>query len=383
MAVARQMNSWTYDELTFHLADSLSYRTFCRVGFLEQAPSRATIAENIGLLRQGTIAEINALLVTSDIGRQLDSGETVRIDSTVVASPIHPPSDSWLLFDCVRVLTQILKKAKCLSEFDCFHRHVKRAKRRHIEIQHAKPQESAKRETAYRDLLRVTEATVGYAACALEHMGSKRGSKAVRKVCLKLEATLDLTVRVIDQTRRRVLDGETVPAPEKVVSIFEPHTDVIVKDNRGTHYGHKIYLTGGKSGLILDCAITKGNPSDSNWTVPMLRRHEMNYGAVPIQASCDGSFASQENLTKAKKLGVTDVCFSKRRGIEVSDMVRESWIYKKLRAFRAGIESVISWLKRSFGLKRCVWKSAKSFVTYVRLGVLTANLMILARHRLA
>jgi IS5 family transposase len=382
MAIVRQMNAWTFEELAFHLADSLSYRTFCRVGFLHTPPSKATVAENIKLLRQETIAKINTMLVTSVEARQLDNGETVRIDSTVVRSPIHAPTDSSLLFDCVRTLVRSLRRVEKWTGFDCFHVHVKRAKRRLIEIQHAKPHEKHKRLVGYRDLLKLAEATVGYASCALEHTSSE-GNEAVRRLRLDMQETIELTARVIDQTRRRIIDGETVPATEKVVSIFEPHTDVIVKDNRDTYYGHKIFLTGGKSGLVLDCAIVMGNAADSTWTVPMIERHKGNFGAAPLQASYDGAFASKENLAKAKELGVADVCFSKRRGIDVLDMVRESWIYKKLRNFRAGIESVISWLKRSFGLARCVWKSAKSFVAYVRIGVLTANLIVLARHRLA
>jgi IS5 family transposase len=382
MAVVRQMNGWTFEELEFHLADSLSYRTFCRVGFLHRPPSRATIAENIKLLREKSMAKINTMLVKSPAARKLDNGETVRIDSTVVRSPIHAPTDSSLLFDCVRVLVRSLRRVEKWTGFDGFHVHIKRAKRRLIEIQHAKPHETGKRLVGYRDLLTLAEATVGYAACALEHTASEK-NEPVQRLRLKMEEAITVTARVIDQTRRRVIDGERVPATEKVVSIFETHTDVIVKDNRETYYGHKLFLTGGKSGLILDCAVVKGNAADSAWTVPMIDRHKKNFGAAPIQASYDGAFASKENLVKAKELGVADVCFAKRRGIEVLDMVRESWIYKKLRAFRSGIESIISWLKRSFGLSRCVWKGAESFVAYVRIGVLAANLLILARHRLA
>jgi transposase, IS5 family len=322
------------------------------------------------------------MLVTSAEARDLDNGETVRIDSTVVLSPIHAPTDSSLLYDCIRVLVRLLRRMEKRTGFDCFHVHIKRAKRRLIEIQHAKPHDVRKRSVGYRDLLTLAEATVGYAVCALEHTSSEE-SEDVRRLRHKMEETLQLTTQIIDQTRRRVIDGEKVPATEKVVSIFEPHTDVIVKDNRETYYGHKIFLTGGKSGLTFDCAVVKGNAADSTWTVPMIKRHRETFGAAPVQASYDGAFASHENLIAAKDLGVADVCFAKRRGIAVLDMVRESWIYKKLRAFRAGIESVISWLKRSFGLSRCVWRGANSFIAYVRIGVLTANLMVLARHRLA
>lgn len=395
IALARQMNTWTYAELAFHLADSVSYRSFCRVGALSATPSKSALAANLRKLRPETLHEINRLIVTSAAARQIEGGRTVRIDSTVIESWVHAPTDSTLLFDGVRVLLRLLRRAEHLAGFKAYHRHLKRAKRRLMEIQHASPQATRVRRKAYRDLITLAEATAGYATCALEelsaHVQARSQARSITPSLVKpliklhrqLANYLSLLERVIAQTTRRVLHGEQVPATEKVVSLFESHTDVLVKDRRETYYGHKIFLTGGTSGLILDCAITKGNPADSTWAVPMLKRQCSLYGRAPRQASFDGGFASKENLARAKQLGVSDVCFAKRRGLAVLDMVKSSWVYRKLRAFRAGIESVISLLKRAFGLDRCTWKGATAFVSYVRLGVLTANLLTLARHRLA
>ncbi len=188
---------------------------------------------------------------------------------------------------------------------------------------------------------------------------------------------------MIDQTRRRVLEGEQVPASEKLVSLFEPHTDIIVKDRRDTLYGHKVFVTAGASGLILDCVVEAGNPADATMALPMLERQDALYGRPPRQAAMDGGFASKENLKDAKALGVEDMCFQKKRGLKVSEMTRSSWVYKRLRDFRAGIEGLISFLKRAFGLDRCTWRGAESFATYVQASVLAANLLTLARHLLA
>jgi IS5 family transposase len=147
-----------------------------------------------------------------------------------------------------------------------------------------------------------------------------------------------------------------VPATEKLVSLFEAHTDVIVKDRRATYYGHKVFLTTGRSGLILDCAIPQGNPADVTWAGPLVRRHTRRFGTAPRQVSMDGGFASRDNLAALKAAGVTDVCFAKKRGLAVADMTRSQWVYDKLRRFRAAIEAGISLLKRVFGLARCVWK---------------------------
>jgi IS5 family transposase len=387
IALVRQLNGWSYAELAFHLADSSSYRTFCRVGVVGVGPSKSALAANLRALRPSTLAALNQLLVTSPAARAVEAGRTVRIDSTVVEATIHGPTDSSLLVDGIRVLLRLLRRAEHLTGFTAYHRHVKRAKRRFLAIQYTPPQAGQVRRAAYRDLLGLAQATADYAACALEHLEHCGAPTCAAAAHAKLRAALAhylaLVQQVIAQTERRVLHGESVPATEKVVSLFEPHAAVIRKDRRETLYGHKVFLTGGASGLILDCAIVSGNPADSTWALPMLRRQAALFGRPPRQASLDGGFASIENLRGAKALGVDDVCFAKRRGLPILAMVKSSWVYQKLRAFRAGIESLISFLKRAFGLDRCTWKGAAGFVAYVRLGVLTANLLILARHRLA
>ena len=199
----------------------------------------------------------------------------------------------------------------------------------------------------------------------------------------ELKHYIELSFRVIDQTERRVIHGESVAASEKIVSIFEPHTDIIVKDRRDTFYGHKICLTGGTSQLILDCVILEGNPADATLTDQMFDRHKDVYGRYPLKAALDGGFASKDNLESAKRKGIKDVCFAKKRGIEVEDMCRSEWVYKRLRRFRAGIESGISWLKRCFGFARCTWKTWRSFKSYVWASIVCANLLTLARKELA
>jgi IS5 family transposase len=188
---------------------------------------------------------------------------------------------------------------------------------------------------------------------------------------------------VLSQTERRVFRGESVPASEKIVSIFEPHTDIIIKDNRETEYGHKICLTTGASALVTDVVVEKGNPADCTLATKMIERHKEAFGTAPRQASFDGGFATRTNLDEIKALGVKDVAFHKRRGIEVEQMTSSQRVYKKLRAFRAGIEGSISFLKRVFGLERCTWRSFDSFRAYVHASVLACNLLVAARHVLA
>ena len=192
-------------------------------------------------------------------------------------------------------------------------------------------------------------------------------------------AYLDLLGRVTEQTERRVFGGETVPAGEKVVSLFEPHTDIIVKGGRGTHYGHKINLATGRSGLVLDVVVEDGNPADSARCLPMLGRHIEHYGVAPSRAAFDGGYASRENLKEAKALGIEHVVFHKKRGLKVEDMTRSPWLYGQLKRFRAGVEAGISYLKRCFGLGRCLWRGLPRFKAYVQSAVFAHNLMRLVR----
>jgi IS5 family transposase len=180
-----------------------------------------------------------------------------------------------------------------------------------------------------------------------------------------------------------VVNDETVPATEKTLSIFEPHTDIIKKDRRNTGYGHKIVLTGGDSGLFTDMVVLDGNPADSTLPVDMVQRQNEIYNRFPLKAAFDGGFASKDNLKQIKKLGVRDVTFRKKRGLKIAEMAKSTWVYKRMCDFRAGIEGMISFLKRCFGLRRCNWHGYESFKSYAWASVLTANLLLMARHLLA
>jgi len=244
------------------------------------------------------------------------------------------------------------------------------------------------RRPLYRDLLKVTRKTVSQAESTLRQLaevGCEGPVQTARLMALSTELKhyIDLAQRVIYQTERRVLDEENVPASEKVVSIFEPHTDIIIKDNRETLYGHKLSLSSGASGLVTDVVVEQGNPADSTLAVRMVQRQKDLYGKPPRQMCFDGGFASRANLADIKALGVEDVAFHKRCRLEIEDMVKSTWVYRRLRAFRAGIEGVISFLKRGFGLGRCLWRGFRSFRAYVQASVLACNLLVVARHALA
>jgi len=376
-AVLKQLQQWSYDELSFHLADSMSYRAFCGIGILGTGPSRATLQRNIKAITDETWHAINRIVLGSAAEEGIEDGRKVRTDGTVTKANVHEPSDSSLLWDAVRVLTRLLVDARALG-VNRFPERRRRAKRRMLGIQNAKSERQ--RRSLYRDLIAVTEETVTYATQAIAELKPLSGAPEAAKLSAKIQHYRILAEAVIDQTTRRVLRGEQVPADEKIFSIFQDHTDIIIKDKRDIHYGHKLTLSTGQSGLVLDWVVEDGNPADSTLVVRTIERLKEIYDRVPRQIAFDGCYASKNNLREAKALGVKDVAFSKKRGLEILDMVKSHWVYKRLTNFRAGVEAWISLLKRSFGLERCTWRGWAGFRRYVGASIVAANLLTLARH---
>lgn len=193
---------------------------------------------------------------------------------------------------------------------------------------------------------------IGAASKTLDHL--EKSVWAVDSACTdpsaldaskaQVEHYKPLIQQVIDQAQRRVLMGEQVPAQDEVQSIFEEHADIIIKGKWDIQYGHKINLSSGNSGLILDVVIEEGNPADTERLQPMLERHIERYAGVPRQVAADGGYASAANLEKAKALGVEDMAFHKKCGMHIADMVKSKWVYSRSENFRAGIESNISCL---------------------------------------
>jgi IS5 family transposase len=323
------------------------------------------------------------VLKANELG--IEHGAKVRTDCTVVESNIHHPTDNSLLWDCVRVLVRIMTKTK--DEFGiAFTDHSRRAKRRSMQISNAKS--FKQRKPLYHDLIKVTNTIIKQAERVVDQLDSVVPNSILQVALLgslgtELRHYIGLANQVVSQAERRVVRGESVPASEKIVSIFEPHTDIIAKDNRETEFGHKICFSTGPSALITDLVVEEGNPADSTLAVRTIQRLTALFGKAPRQASFDGAFASRANVADIKALGVEDVAFNKRCGLEITDMVKSKRVYRALSAFRSGIEGTVSFLKRSFGMARCTWRGFASFKAYAHASVLACNLLVLARHILA
>ncbi len=386
-AIVKQMREMTYDDLEFWLADSFSLRSFTRLR-QDQCPSTSTLQSNIKSLREQTWMAIHQFIVSYADEEKLEKGRKIRLDSTVVETNIHTPSDSTLLWDGVRVITRWLFDGKKFTPQPTYrfsdHRRV--MKKRLLTIQNTRSKKT--RESAYRDMLEYAYRVCTYGKEAAEELYEYKGETdplevfRARDLADKIARAVILLNKVIDQTHRRVLKNEKVAASEKVVSLFQTHTDIIVKSRRKTEYGHKVFVVGGASNLIIDCLIERGNPADSACFKKLLDRQHQYYGRPPRQTTADGGFASKDNVSYAKDSSVKDVVFSKKRGLVVKEMAKSNWVYRRLKNFRAGIEANISTLKRSYGLSRCNWSGWEGFKQYVWSAIVSYNLMVIARMKM-
>ena len=380
-ALLKQQRQLSYEELAFHLEDSASFRAFARLP-LAWSPKKSVLHKTIGAIGAETWEAVNRTLLASAKQERLESGATVRLDSTVSAALMHEPSDSTLLCDGVRVMTRLLRRADALPGALAIAWRDRRrlAKKRARAIEYNRGQNKKRR--LYRELIAAVQASRAELQAAAAGLAEVPGTAAERWR-VEVDHYLPLIARIIGQSERRVLNGEAVPAGEKLVSLFEPHADIILKGGRQVQYGHKLNLVTGKSGLILDVVVEIGNPADAERFLPMLDRHIARTGAPPRQTAADGGYASRANLVAAKARGVTDVAFHKKSGIAIADMVKSPWVYRRLRNFRAGIEAGISCFKRVYGAARCTWRGLDHFKAYIWSAVVAHNLVLFARRQLA
>lgn len=367
----------SYEQLAFHLSDSMTYRAFARLP-AHLTPSRSGLQSTIRSIKPETLEQAHQLLTRSLLDMGAASLDKLRIDSTVVASNIAPPSDSQLLDDAIRVISRLLAKSKTETGIKIrFTDKRKAAKSLAFRIFNAK---KATREELYPDLLKIARRVLQQADRGLQQVSGGAGvSKRQQKWLGVLAHYRDLASRVIEQTERRVINGESVPSSDKLVSLFEPHTDIIVKGFRDVQYGHKINLSTEVSGFITALSIEDGNPGDKSLFLPVLDFHQSVLGQLPRSVAADGGYASQANVAAGRDMGLKHVVFHKPVGVSLTAMGVKSKTFHALRDFRAGIEGNISEFKRAFGATKAKWKGHDGFKAYVWASALSYNLVRLTR----
>src|SRR5882724_1926355 len=388
--ILMRVKNWDYRELRERIADGYTLRQFtgfhCRPVPKHQAFHRAFVR-----LTPATLRVVNDLVVQAAVDLGLEDGTKLRVDTTVVQTDIHHPTDNTLLWDVVRVVTRLVRrlgKALELRRIKGFRDRTRSARRRMYEIQRMTTRQRDEEQTGtYRELIGIAEEVVERARMALEKTSKRRGKDmladmAIEEIRKDIEHYCGLGSHVIDQARRRVLNGEQVPNAEKIYSIFEPHTDLIKRGKVRTpiEFGHKVFLAESAQGLITQYEVLKGNPSDEVHVAPSLDRHMEAFGRVPELYGSDRGFFSEQNIASCAQEGVKVVCIPQRGGKKTPEReaYEKSADFKQGQRFRAGIEGRISVLFRGRGMKRCLAEGHERFELWVAAAVLANNLMNIA-----
>ena len=387
--VLKSVKSWDLRELRERIADGYTLRQFTEF-YCQSVPKHHAFNCAFHRLTPETVKAINELVVNAAVDLGLEDGNTLRVDCTVVQTDVHHPTDNTLLWDVVRVVTRLvggLKKA-VQKRIRGFHNRKRVARRRMQEIQRMTPRQRHERQTEkYRELIGVTEEVVTSARKVVEQTEKARGKDRAAELAIpairkEINHYCKLGDRVIDQARRRVLEGEQVPNAEKIFSIFEAHTDLIKRGKVQTplEFGHKVFLAESAQGLITQYEVLEGNPNDEHHVEPSLKRHKKMFGHIPELYSTDRGFFSEKNVKFCERKGVKVVCIPQCGGQKTDERkaYEKSPDFKKGQRFRAGIEGTISVLFRGRGMKRCRDEGRKRFELWVGAAVLANNLMRIA-----
>jgi IS5 family transposase len=387
--ILMRVKNWDYRELRERINDGHTLRTFTDFDS-HRVPKHDAFNRAFNRLTPATMQAINQTVVQAAVQLGLEDGKQLRVDTTVVETNIHFPTDATLLWDTVRTVTRWVEDLHEILPrgVQGFTNRTRSARRRMQALERMTAQERhTQQEAKYRELIRITEQVLANARQVVQKAARiKRIDVAaramVKQLCQQITEYCQLGDRVIDQTRRRVIDGEQVPAEEKVYSIFESHTDLIKrgKARKPVEFGHKVFLAESAKGLITDYQVLDGNPADSNQVQGSLERHQQIFHSAPDLYAGDRGFYSAENLDECQKAGVSQVSIPQRGGQKTTERetLERSRAFKKGQRFRVGIEGRISVLFRGRGMKRCRAHGRERFEVLVGAAVLANNLLRIA-----
>jgi IS5 family transposase len=390
LLVVKHLYGWSYEQTEHFVADSLVLRQCCRV-YTAPVPDDTTLLRWANLIQPATLHRLNAHIVALAQSLNVTRGRKLRIDGTVVETTMHHPTDSTLLYDSVRVLSRTLGKAKAVVQqvpslarqaFRDRTRSAKRQMKRIMEAARQRGEQAADRmRTASERLLSVTTTMVQQAEQVREVLRIQATPKA-QKLVRTVQQWVPLVQQVIPPTTRRVLQGEVVPASEKVVSLFEPHTAIIRtgKPGRPTEFGRVIWLDEVEGGIVSRYAVLEGNPAEDAQLPPSLDHHLRVFHRPPHLLAGDRGVHTGANERYARRHGVTEGVLPKPGKKTAKRLAHEQqrW-FRRGRNWRAGIEGRISGLKRRHKLDRCRYHGTEGMERWVGWGVITHDLRVIAQ----
>jgi IS5 family transposase len=374
-ALYKELKHLTYRELEYAQHDSRICALFIKLD--GRSPISFSVWQKyISMIKAETLEKVMIAINKIAQAEGLEDFSKARPDSTAIETNIHYPTNNSLMWDCIKTFDRILVRlAEETGGVIRGRRYKKQAKKHFFKINNTKPGE--KRQETVKKQLKLLRTSINQAETALAVLPSLRylGDYA-SALAGELKRLLPKAEKVYSMTHRHELLGEKVPNEDKLYSIFEDHTDIIVKGSREATFGHKVNLATGKSSLIIDCRILDGNPSDKQTYVGVIDRIKKNYGVVPRDVTTDGGFASLENQRLAKDRGVVNIVFNKIVG-SLRNLTSSMNIETRLKKWRSGIEAVISNLKRGFDIFRCEWKTRAHFDAKVYWSVLAYNIRVM------
>jgi IS5 family transposase len=384
MLILKHVRNWSYETREREVRANVVYRTFCRIG-METVPDAKTLVRLGPAVGPEAIAEWHDRIVAVAQERQVVRGRRMRVDTTVVESNIHYPTDSGLLNDGARVLTRTMKQIRQTA--GGLNRKIRDRKRsvtkRVIAIAHALrhkgPAGEEKRKREYRELLHVTGQILGDARKVLEEVEDlpPRRRTPVRGLCEHLQTMADRVRSVVRQTKARIFGGLT-KLPDKIVSLFEPHTEIIRKGQAGkpNEFGKLVQLQEAENQIITHYEVYDHRPADQRLLIPAVETHERKRGRVPRLVAADAGYYSRAHEEAVKEMGVRYVSIPNRStpSEERRKLQRRRW-FKQGQVWRTGCEGRISTVKRRHGLARCRYRGVDGMRRWIGLGVIADNLI--------
>jgi IS5 family transposase len=384
LLLLKHVRNWSYDTLEREVRMNLAYRDFGRIG-LGKVPDAKTLARIGQALGGEVIAELHQRLVEIAQEKGVVAGRKMRVDTTVVETNIHYPTDSSLLGDGARVLTRTMKKIE--KKAGKLKRRVrdrtrsvsKRVRAIAIAGRHKGPEGEERRKKQYRELLRLSRQILNDATRVMAEVEDLPAEKktSLRWLGESLTVMAGRVRQVVKQTKTRVFEGIT-QGPGKIVSMFEPHTEIIRKGkaSKPTEFGKMVQIQEAENQIITHYMVFDQRPSDRELLLPAVQAHERKLGRVPRMVTADAGFYAQAQERAVQERGVKWVAVPNRstRSPERKKLEKSRW-FKKAQRWRTGCEGRISVIKRRHGLSRCRYRGADGMKRWVGLGVLADNLI--------
>jgi IS5 family transposase len=388
LMILKHVRDWSFEALEREVRANLVYRRFTRIGG-EKVPDEKTLARVMRALGPEVVEEINRRLVQMAQQQRVVKGRKMRLDTTVVETNIHYPTDSSLLGDGARVLTRTMKKIE--GAVEGWKRRVRNrmrsVKKKVMAIALASRQKGLageeRRRQEYRKLLRVTQQIVHQAERVQQEVKAlpRRPRAALKPLAEKLQVMTERVQQVMRQTKARVMEGVT-QSQEKIVSVFEPHTEIIRKGkaNKPTEFGKLVKVQEAEHQIITHYEVYAERPSDGEVLVGAVQEQEERLGRTPELVAADAAFYTRENEEAVQALGVKRVSIPNRRtrSEERRRYQKRRW-FRKGQKWRTGCEGRISVLKRRHGLNRCRYRGFAGMQRWVGLGVIADNLINIGR----